>query len=198
MMSVPKKLLAVALLMLPGMVWAAYQAEEIGQADGATSLLIQPPVAFLSREPAPLMFPGPYDATELGFSMSYNDDAYSLDSPLSSSLIPQTHPKRFAATAVGGLAISQRIGLFGKFGLRYSSNGGALSSASFSEGASTQQLAHRYGLGVNVKASQVLSLQFQWERFGPAGVGVGADPTKWEWDPWKEKNVFGAGLRLGF
>lgn len=196
MMSGPKKLLAVALLILPGLAWADYLAEEVGLADGATSLLIQPPVAFLSREPVPLIFPGPYDATQLGFSMSYHDDA-SLDSSSNASLIPQARPKRFSAMAIGGLALSQRIGLFGKFGLRYLSNGG-LSPASFGEGTSIQQLARRYGVGVNVKASQVLSLQFQWERYGPQGVGVGADPTKSDWDPWKEKNVFGAGLRLGF
>lgn len=199
MMPGSKKLLLVAWLMMPpGMAWADFQVEHIGQADGATSLLLQPPVAFLSREPATVMFPGPHDASRLGFSMGYTDAGFTPDlSPADSrSLLPLTQESRFSATAVGELAISERIGVFGKFGLRYAANDSLL-PAYLNNGRETmQQMDQRYGVGLNVRASEVLSLHFEWERYALGGTG--AELTNSGWDPWRERDVFGAGLRLGF
>lgn len=194
MMSGPNKLLVMALLIVPGMAWADFLAERIGQGSGATSLLLQPQVAFLSREPALLVFP--YGTTRLGLSMSYSDDSF--DNPADLPLVPLVQQRRVSAMAVGELTINERIALFGKFGLRYPAGGVPL-PVTMAHGAGTLlPLDQRYGVGVNLRASEVLSLHFEWERYAPAGVGVGSDPNHFDWDPWKEKNVFGAGMRLGF
>jgi len=193
------KLLAIAMLMLPGITWADFLEEHIGQAAGANSLLLQPAMAFAGWEPITVMFPGPYDATRFGLAMSYTAGSpFGPPSVEANSLTLSDPTKRFAATAIGELTISERVGVFGKFGLRYSSND-VLASTNLTNGAGyLQQVDQRYGVGVNVRASEVLSLQFEWERHSPGGIGVGAGLTKSDWDPWKEKNVFGAGVRFGF
>lgn len=194
MRSGPMKRLAVALMMLPGISWADYLADRIGQAEGATSLLLQPPVAFLSREPVTVIFPGPHGTARLGVSMSYTD-ADTLNDHYHPAPSPPDRNRHISATAGGEVAVSERIGVFGKFGLRYSTND--VFSPAQSEGAgSVQQLDHRYGIGMSVRASEVLSLHFEWERYVQGGA-AGADLSQSYWDPWKEKSVFGAGLRFG-
>lgn len=200
MMSGPFKVLAMVMLMLPGMAWADFLEERIGEASGADSLLLDPQEALLSRQPAAVIYPAHRDMTQPGFSMSYTD---SYTDPMrdygytaSSSLFNPTQDRRFSATAVG-LTLSDRIGVFGKVGLRYPNSGASPVTLTDGKGY-VLPLARRYGVGLNVRASEVLSLQFQWERHAPGGVGAGVDPSKSDWDPWKEKNVFGAGMRVGF
>lgn len=192
------KMLALAWLILPGMAWADFLAERIGQANGTGSLLIQPPVAIPSHEPLLLMFSGPYDATRLGLAMDYSNGAAETDVPFRPSLTPQPLKQRLFATAVGEVSLSERIGLFGKFGLRYSTDESTPVHSMITGMAELQQLDQRYGVGLSVRASQVLSLRFEWERYAPGAAGSGAEYIMSDWDPWKEKNVFGAGLRLGF
>jgi hypothetical protein len=201
MMSGPVMVLAMVMLMLPGMAWADFQVEVIGQPNDITSLQRYPQVALLSRESTAIMSPAHHDVTRPSFSVSYTDSdtdpMRDYGYAVSSSLFLHTQEKRFSTTAVG-LAISDRIGLFGKAGLRYPGYG-ALSAVNLSDSKGyVLPLARRYGVGVNVMASEVLSLQFQWERHAPGGIGAGIDPSKSDWDPWKEKNVFGAGMRVGF
>lgn len=199
MMSGPLKVLAMVMLMLPGMSWADFLEERIGQAGGADSLLLDPQEALLSRQQAAIMYPTHRDMTQPGFSMSYTDsDTDPMRDYGSTVSTPLFHPqdKRFSATAVD-LTLSDRIGVFGKVGLRYPHSG--TSPVTLTDGKGyVLPLARRYGVGLNVRASEVLSLQFQWERHAPGGVGAGVDPSKSDWDPWKEKNVFGAGMRVGF
>lgn len=199
MMSGPFKLLAMVMLMLPGMAWADFLEERIGQAGAANSLLLNSQVALLSREPA-IVYPTHRFSTQPGFSMSYTDSdtdpMRDYGSAVSTSLFHPTQDRRFSATAAD-LTLSDRIGVFGKVGLRYPHSGASPVALTDGKGY-VLPLARRYGVGLNVRASEVLSLQFQWERHAPGGVGAGVDPSKSDWDPWKEKNVFGAGMRVGF
>ena len=177
------------LLMLPGISRADFQVEAIGKSGRVTSLLVEPTATLLNRAPAAIKFPGSSDATRLDFSMGHAD----MDSP---SLIQPAQERRLSAAVVDGIAINNRVGLFSKVDMRYSAN-----SAIASQNDDTcyvLQWARRYGMGVNVMASEVLSLHFDWERQAPGGIGAGIDPAKADWDPWKEKNMFGAGIRFGF
>lgn len=193
MMQCQVKRALLVLLIVPGVACADFWSERIGQAAGATSLLLQPPVAFLSREPAPIMFSGPYDATRLGVAVSYRGDG---TGQLHHAASPELE-RLLSATAVGEYAVSERIGVFGKFGLRYAA-GETVSYDGMAESAGRlSHLDHRFGVGVNVRANEVLSLHFEWERYGNGSV-AGAAPSTQAWDPWKERNVIGAGVRLGF
>jgi len=195
MMSGPKRVLTVALLMLPCTVWADFLSDRIGEYSGTTSLLLHPSLAPLEREPAILLLPPPHETIPWGLSMGYAEPMSESPAIFSPSLLDQT--KHFSATAVGGFALSDRIGLFGKAGLRYAAHDD-LATAPGSGTGYVLRLARRYGVGVNMRANEVLSLHFEWERHAPGGVGAGVDLTRSDWDPWKEKNVFGAGMRLGF
>lgn len=179
------------LLMLPGISRADFQVEAIGKSGRVTSLLVEPTATLLNHTPAAIMFPGSSDATRPGFSMSYAE----TDSPL---LIPLSLAQRFSAAAVDGLAISHRVCLFSKVGLGYLANNAISLAEQTDDTGYVLQLARLYGMGVNVMASEVLSLHFEWERQAPGGIGAGVDLTKADWDPWKEKNMFGAGIRFGF
>lgn len=195
MISCPIKVFAAALLMLPALVRADFLEERIGQTGGTTSLLIQPPVAFLTREQTMVMIPSDYDSARLGFSMSYSSDTNAMaGQPFAS----RDQERLYSATAVGEYAISHRIGVFGKFGLRYSTGDELSSLSPMGVTGQLQQLDHRYGVGMNVRASEVLSLHFEWERYTQGSDGTVGNLSNSGWDPWRERNVFGAGVRLGF
>lgn len=185
------------LALLPTIASADYVAESIGQGQAASSMLIQPPIAFLTHEPAPLMFQGPFDASHLGVSMSYNDPGETPAYLRERGGLAQD--PIVSATAVGEFALTDRVDLFGKYGIRYL-NGNDLPTTTFLDNVShTNQLDRRFGFGVKVKASEVLSLHFEWERFAQGNSDATLDAvSNGKWDPWKERNVFGAGLRLGF
>lgn len=188
MRSGPIKLV-VAWLMLPGTL----HADLLAETTHSTIPLPTPLWGWLGREPAPAMFLSSFDDTLFRlFTSNVDTDARSRNR-FEQPLLTLTRAKR--TPMAGGLAITEHIGVSGRFGgRRHVSN----SSSPLEGVGAAQQLVHRYSFGVNVRATQHWSLQLQWERHGPVGVAVGADPSKSDWDPWKERNVFGAGVRLGF
>lgn len=195
MMSRPMTVLAFVLLMIPVLVRADFSADHIGQSSDSDSLLIQPPVAFLSHEPAPIMFLGPRDATHLGFAIDYVDSSMI---PVYRVEEPHQWAQLYSATAIGEYAVNEWLGLFGTFGLRYSSGQDNSLRVLADSAEHLPQMDHRYGVGVNVRASDVLSLHFEWERFAQGSDSKGANLSNSAWDPWNEMSVFGAGMRLGF
>lgn len=188
-------IIGVVLALLPAFAYADFSADTVGQPPQLTSMFLQPPVAFLDHEPPPVMFQGPFDASSLGFSIAYAEpqlaysDRFSQSSPVERS---------FSATAVGEYAVSQAVDIFGKFGFRYLSSDNTSGMGLNDALTRATQFNHRFGLGVKVRASDVLSLHFEWERFAQGSDTTSAMAPSQSWNPWRERNVFGAGLRLGF
>lgn len=188
--------LLTAALMVPGVACAAFSSEQIGQDAGITSMLLQPPAAFLGLEPASLMLSIPYNATRLGFAMSYSASGLETERAESSATSLE-QARRLSATAVGEYAINKNIGVFGKYGLRYQPPAEQTQLPRAGDPGYASQWGYRYGVGLNVRASEVLSLHFEWQRHAGEGEASFESPANPAWDPWKERSVLGAGVRLG-